>query len=142
MAEETLEATTAAQAVFYNMTGEDVQMQVNNQFSTQETVSAIPTASPYTPNHNANTYTRVNLSQPQVNQFGTVNTLIYEALGGLGFTVQVTINVDGTTYPVTGPLLVFMFSTAVVVVSPIDSNPYMGHSGDTIQVKPGASDSL
>jgi hypothetical protein len=119
-----------------------VQMQVNNQFSTQETVSAIPTNSPYTPNHNANTYTRVNISQPQVNQFGNNNTLVYEALGGLGFQVQVTIDVDGTTYPVTDPLLIFMYSTAVVVTCPSDSVPYMGHSGDTVQVKPGSSDKL
>jgi hypothetical protein len=141
-ATEAVGATTAAQAVFYNMTGEDVQMQVNNQFSTMETVSAIPATSPYTPNHNANTYTRVNISEPQVNQFGTVNTLVYQALGGLGLEIQVTIDVDGTTYPVTQPLLIFMFSTAVVVVCPSDSVPYMGHTGDTIQVKPGATDSL
>lgn len=142
MAEETVEATTAAQAVFYNMTGEDVQMQVNNVFATQETVSALPTASPYTPNHNAQTYTRINKQEAQANQFANGNTLIYEALGGLGFTVQVTINVDGDGYPVTTPLFILMFSTAVVVVSPQDSTPYMGHSGDTISVKRGATGSL
>jgi hypothetical protein len=139
---EPVGATTAAQAVFYNMTGQDVTMQVNNQMTTQETVSAIPSTSPYTPNHNANTYTRVNLSQPQVNQFGNVNTLLYESLGGLGFTVQVTINVDSTAYPVTDPVLIFMFSTAVVVMCPADSQPYMGHTGSTINVKPGSTEVL
>jgi hypothetical protein len=137
MAEETVEATTAAQAIFYNMTGQDVQMQVNNVMSSQETVNALPTASPYTPNYNTKTYTRVNAT-PQPSQFGTVNNLLYESLSGLGFMVQVTINVDVKGYPVTTPLFILMFSTAVVVVSPYDSNPYMGHSGDTITVKSGS----
>jgi hypothetical protein len=142
MADDAVDATTAAQAVFYNMTGEDLTIQVNGQMTTQETISAIPTTSPYTPNHNANTYTRVNITQPQINQFGNVNTLLYEGLGGLGINIQVGINVDGTSYPVTQPLLIFMYSTAAVVVCPTDSVPYMGHGGDTIQVKPGATDSL
>lgn len=134
MAEEDVDATTAAQAVFYNMTGEDLTMQVNNQFTTTETVSAIPSASPYTPNHNANTYTRVNLSQPQVNQFGNTNTLAYSSQGGLSISMQVTIDVNCNDYPTTNPLLIFMFRTAVVVTCPTDSVPYVGNNGGTIDV--------
>lgn len=133
MAEGNIDATSAAQAVFYNMTGEDVTMQLNSQFSTSETISAIPTASPYTPNHSANTYTRVNLSQPQVNQFGNTNTLAYSSPNS--FSIQVGINVNCTEYPVTNALLVFMFRNAVVVTCPgVDSVPYVGRSGDTIDV--------
>jgi hypothetical protein len=134
MSEIQAEATSAAQAVFYNMTGEDLTMQVNNQFGTQEMIPAIPAASPYTPNHNVNTYTRVNTSEPQKSQFGSTNTLVYESQDGLGISMQVTINVNGTEYPTTNPLLVFMFRNAVVVTCPTDSVPYIGHNRDVITV--------
>jgi hypothetical protein len=127
-------ATSAAQAVFYNMTGEDLTMEVNQQVSTAEKVSAIPAASPYTPNHNANTYTRVNLSEPQINQFGNTNTLFYSSQDGTSIKINVTINVDCDDYPVIYPLLVFMFRDAVVVTCPTDSVPYVGHDGDKIVV--------
>jgi len=129
-----VDATSAAQAVFYNMTGEDLTMQVNSQFSTTETISAIPSASPYTPNHNANTYTRVNLSQPQVNQFGSTNTLAYSSQDGTSISMQVTITVNGNDYPTMNPLLIFMFRNAVVVTCPTDSVPYVGNNGGTIDV--------
>jgi hypothetical protein len=134
MAEEDVDATTAAQAVFYNMTGEDLTMQVNSQFSTSETVSAIPATSPYTPNHNANTYTRVSYSQPQVNQFGSANTLAYSSQQGAGISMQVSIDVNCNDYPTTNPLLVLMFRNAVVVTCPSDSVPYVGNNGGTIDV--------
>ena len=132
--------TTAAQAVFYNMTGDDLQVQVNPRLgNATETVSAIPTSSPYTPNHSANTYTRVNAA-PQQAQFGNDNTLVYGSEGGLGISVEVEIKVDGTTYAPRNPLLIFMFSTAAVVTCPaVDSVPYVGHDGETINVKPGAT---
>ncbi|MGH3150027.1 MAG: hypothetical protein ACRDOB_04760 [Streptosporangiaceae bacterium] len=124
----------AAQAVFYNMTGEDLQIQVNDQMSTQETIAAIPATSPYTPNHNVNPYTRIALSQPQVNQFGSHNTLLYESMGGLSLKMQVTIDVEIKDYPVTVPLLIFLFRTAVVATCPSDSVPYVGHNNDVVNV--------
>ena len=127
-----VDATSAAQAVFYNLTGEDLTMQVNSQFSTTETISAIPSASPYTPNHNANTYTRVNLSQPQVNQFGNTNTLAYSSQDGTSISMQLNINVNCNDYPTMNPLLVFMYRNAVVVTCPTDSVPYVGNNGGTI----------
>lgn len=138
MSEMKVDATSAAQAVFYNMTGEDLTIQVNNQFTTQETIPAIPTASPYTPNHNVNTYSRVNLSQPQVNQFGNTNTLVYSSQGGLSISMAATINVNCDDYPTTNPLLIFLFRNAVVATCPTDSVPYVGHNKNIIEVSTGS----
>ncbi|NUT92504.1 MAG: hypothetical protein HOY78_10780 [Saccharothrix sp.] len=135
-------ATSAAQAVFYNMTGEDLTMEVNQQVGTAEKVPAIPTTSPYTPNHNANTYTRVNLSEPQINQFGNTNELFYSSQDGTSIKINLTIDVDCNDYPVTNPLLIFMFRDAVVVTCPTDSVPYVGHDGEKIVVAHGSSTTL
>lgn len=134
MSEITVDSTTAAQAVFYNLTGEDLTIQVNDQLTTQEIIPAIPATSPYTPNHNTNTYTRVNLAEPQKNQFGNTNTLLYQSQDGLSILIRVTINVNCTEYPTINPLLIFLFRNAVVVTSPTDSVPYVGHNNDVITV--------
>lgn len=131
MAEEAVEGGTPAQAVFYNMTGMDVDITLNS--SDKETIAAIPTATPYTPNHNANTYTRVNVSNPRPQEFGNSNHLKCESGGGVDMSVSVNIELSGAYKPVTHPLLVFIFFTAVIVTFPdIDSVPFVGHDGDTI----------
>jgi hypothetical protein len=131
-------APTAAQAVFYNMTGQDLSMQVNGQMSTIETVAAIPTTTPYTPNHNVNTYTRTTF-EPQINQFGPKNTLTFQSLNEGGISVTVEIHVNISNYPVINPLLIMMYSNGAVVTCPtVDSVPYLGHNGETINVAFGS----
>lgn len=129
-----------AQAVFYNMTGQAVELVVNGYVKNTESIEAIPTTLPYTPAHNTqHTYQRVS-GEAQENQFGKSNTVLFEAPG---FRVEVTIDVDIPQYQVTNPLLIFMFQTGAVVSCPtVDSIAYVGHSGDTIQVNPSTGNRL
>ena len=132
------EATTVAQAVFYNMTGQDVEMQLSP--TPPEVVSAIPGTSPYTPNHNASTYKRV-AAEHRANEFGASNQLNYHATSE-AFTVSVTINVNTTHYEVTEPILVFMFHTTVVAMCPTDSVAYVSDASGVVDMDPGSGRKL
>jgi|GEM_PF-7079143 len=134
------DAAAVAQAVFYNMTGQAVELVVNGYLKDAESIEPIPTTIPYTPAHNTqHTYQRTP-GEAHENEFGDTNTVLFEAPG---FRVEVTIDVDITEYQVNNPLLIFMFQTGVVVTCPtIDSIAYVGHSGDTIQVNPSTGTRL
>jgi hypothetical protein len=124
------------QALFFNMTNQPAGLSVNQHPG--ETIAALPTTSPYTPNHNATTYNRVN-EPPRTNEFGPDNTVYYELEGGTAGTVNVTINVNMNDYPISEDLLIYMFLDAVVILAAIDAKPYMGKDGSTIQMGTAAA---
>jgi hypothetical protein len=120
---------------FYNLTASTVSLSVNG--FNGDTIKPLPGA-PYTPNTNQNTYTRYDTAQPQQNQFGTRNAISYKLDGGASGAVDVEIDVDFGRYPAVGDLLVYLYSSAVVVMSPTDSVPYLGKNSETINVGPGS----
>lgn len=127
------------QVYFFNLTASTATLDVNG--FNGDTIKPLPGA-PYTPNTNQSTYTRYDTSEPQEHQFGTKNTVSYKLDGGASGSVQVSINVDFGRYPAVGDLLVYLYSSAVVVVSPTDSVPYLGKNGDTVDVGPGSAQLL
>lgn len=124
--------TSPVQAVFYNMTGQDVEMQLNP--SQPETINAIPSSSPYTPNHNAETYTRVG-KEHRAHEFGNDNKLSYHATSE-SFEVNATIKVDTEHYEVTQPILIFLFHNTVVAICPIDSIAYIMDEQEVVDMDP------
>ncbi|MFF5210131.1 hypothetical protein [Streptosporangium sp. NPDC000396] len=123
-------------AYFYNLSEQDVVIDVNN--FNGDKVAGLGSA-PYSPNKSSNgPYQRYDTAEPQQGQFGTTNTLEYNVAGGGGGKVSVTINVDFGRYPANMDLIVYLYNSAVMVMSPSDSVPYLGKNGQTIQVGPGS----
>jgi hypothetical protein len=139
-----------AQAYFFNLTATDITLNVNSNTGTAaQTVSALPKP-PYTPNNNPNAITR-HAGTPQTNQFGdnqnggTANTVSWGPADGSSSTVTVTVAVDHASYPIQGAgadLLIYLFTSAAIVMSPTDSIPYLGTNGQTINVKRGSAEAL
>jgi hypothetical protein len=131
-----------ANAYFYNLSAQKItQLNVNN--SPQDSADALG-AEPFQPNASANSpYSRYNSGgQARPGEFDVNNTVSYNVGGGGGGTVSVTINVDFGTYPQPDDLIIYMFDSAVIVLSPSDSVPYLGQNGSTITVGHGSSDRL
>jgi hypothetical protein len=127
-------------AYFYNLS--DQQLVINVNGFNGDDVSGLG-SSPYKPNASNNSpYSRYNTSQPQSGQFGSANTLAYLVGGGAGNKVSVTINVDFNRYPEDDDLIVYLFNSAVIVMSPSDSVPYLGNNGSTINVGPGSANQV
>lgn len=130
------------QVYFYNLTTSSIALTVNG-FSGDK-IDPLPDA-PYTPNKSANTYTRWDTDKPaHPNEFGGENTIEYTLDGGAGGQVRLGINVNLARYPTTQDLLVYLYRSAVVVMCPVDSVPYLGKSGqdDPIHVGPGSAQAL
>lgn len=127
-------------AYFYNLSDQAVVINVNS--FNGDNVSGLG-SSPYKPNASTNSpYARYDTAEPQQGQFGTANTLEYNVAGGAGGKVAVTINVDFGRYPANVDLIIYLFNSAVVVLSPSDSVPYLGTNGATIEVGPGSAQAL
>ena len=118
------------QALFFNMTNQSAGISINQHPG--ETIAALPTTAPYTPNANATTYNRVN-EPPRTDEFGPDNTVYYELDGGTAGSITVTINVTDT-YPISEDILVYMFLDAVVAMAANDAQPYTAQDGGTIQM--------
>jgi len=128
------------QAYFFNLTAQTAVLTVNN-FPLGDSIAALPSSAPYTPNKNGQTYTRYNTGQAQANQFGNTNTVVYSLGGGGAGLVNVTINVNVHAYPVGQDVLIYLFQDAVVAMVVSDNNAYFGLSGSTIQVDPNVEES-
>ncbi len=124
------------QTLFFNMTDQPAGLSINSHPG--ETISPLPKTSPYTPNHNATTYNRVN-QPPRSNEFGPSNTVYYELQGGAAGTVKVTVSVDMDVYDISVDLLVFLFLDAVLVMPATDAKPFAGKNGATIEVGPNSA---
>jgi hypothetical protein len=124
----------------YNMSDQAAMINVNS-FNGDKAAGL--GSAPYTPNTSASSpYARYDTAEPQQGQFGTENTLEYNVSGGAGGKVSVKINVDFGRYPENEDLIAYLFNSAVIVLSPSDSVPYLGLNGSTIEVGPGSHQAL
>jgi hypothetical protein len=123
-------------AYFYNLSEEPVTLNVNT--FNGDKIAGLGSA-PYTPNASASSpYQRYDTAAPQQGQLGSENQIEYNVSGGAGGKVNVNINVDFGKYPEDVDLIIYLFDSAVVVLSPMDSTPYLGENGSTIFVGAGS----
>ena len=126
------------QVYFYNLSAQGVTLNVNEYNG--DSIAGLGSA-PYKPNASSNTYTRYDTAQPQQGQIGTANSIEYNVgSGAAGGKVKVTVNVDFGAYPENVDLIVYLYNSAIVIVSPSDSKPYLGTNGGTVTVGPGSTD--
>jgi hypothetical protein len=133
----------AAKAYFFNMSAQAIT-QLNVNGSPQDAVAALGSA-PYTPNVSTNSpYNRYDSphDKPRPGEFDNINTVSYNIGGGGGGAMTVHINVNFSQYPVTVDLLIYLFNSAVIVMSPADSVPYIGYNNGTINVGPNSPNML
>jgi hypothetical protein len=127
-------------AYFYNLSEQKMDLIVNG-FS-GDTIAGLGSA-PYAPNASANSpYEQYDTATPEEGQIGTTNTVEYKLTGGAGGTINVTVDIDFGRYPANVDIIFYLFNSAVVVLSPSDSVPYMGTNGTTIQMGPGSQAEL
>lgn len=133
----------AAKAYFFNMSAQAIS-QLNVNTSPQDAVAALGSA-PYTPNVSTNSpYNRYDSPNdpPRPGEFDNKNTISYNVGGGGGGIMTVKINVNFSQYPVTADLLIYLFNSAVIIMSPTDSVPYIGYNNGTINMGPSSDNVL
>lgn len=123
-------------AYFYNMTNQQVTVIVNNFIANAVNLAAMPSASPYTAPVSTG-FNRYSTTQPQAGQFGSANTVLAQLSGMTNINVNIDVNFG--SYPVTQDILIYIFYNSFVVAVSSDNNAYLGSNGETIKVDPSNS---